>query len=32
MSPAAAPMMMEAAMPPAQASVGMTVAQCLVWA
>jgi hypothetical protein len=32
MSPATAPMMSEAAIPPAQASVGITVAQCLVWA
>ena len=32
MSPARAPMMSEAVMPPAQASVGMMVAQCLVWA
>ena len=31
MSPATAPMMRDAAMPPAQASVGMTVAQCLAW-
>jgi hypothetical protein len=30
MSPATAPMMREAAKPPAQASVGMTVAQPLV--
>ena len=29
MSPATAPMMRDAAMPPAQASAGMTVAQCL---
>jgi hypothetical protein len=32
MSPPVAPLMMEAAMPPAQASVGMMMAQCLVWA
>src|ERR1700751_2788458 len=32
MSPASAPMMRDAAMPPAHAWVGMMVAECLVWA